>query len=440
MRIGPDQEALELYKEAAQLAEEVVSPPHLVRAALGVARAEFHAPVRQSKPLLEAALAALDEGDSAERCRLLSNLGQVLFQDGIVERARPLLREATEMARRLGDREALIWAFHLEDSTTAGYPWSAREFPRRRKTLDEGLAAAEELGDPFWIMLAELRRVGALLEMADLSGFEASLSRFRKLAKDVGSARALCPATSAEAMRAMLYGDFAEAERLAEAALELGRDSLGESATGVYGVQMFTIRREQGRLGEVAPLLRRFLDENPRDTGWRPGLALIASDLGFEQAARKAFEDLAAGGFSFPIDAKWTLTISYLAEVCTRLGDVDRAEQLYQLLLPYRDLTIIAPSGTVCCGSTARYLGMLAGVLGNPVTAEEHFEAALGMDEALQAWPWLAHTQHEFAATLQARGKPRDHLRAAGLLAAAAKTAHRLGMTALQQRIRSLGH
>ena len=168
---------------------------------------------------------------------------------------------------------------------------------------------------------------------------------------------------------------------------------------------------------------------------------MIASDLGFEPAARKAFESLAAGGFAFPIDAKRNLTLSYLAEVCTRLGDVDRAEQLYHLLLPYRDVAVVAPVATVCCGANARYLGMLAGVLGDWSAAEEHFEAALGLDEALRAWPWLAHTQHEFATALLARGGRRRPGRGAdGLLAAAAETAQRLGMVSLQQKIRSLTH
>jgi len=169
-------------------------------------------------------------------------------------------------------------------------------------------------------------------------------------------------------------------------------------------------------------------------------MALIASDLGLQDAARKAFEDLAAGGFAFPVDAKRTLTLSYLAEVCTRFGDVERAERLYELLLPYRDLAVIAPVATVCCGSAARYLGMLAGTLGDWTAAEKHFVAALAMDEQLQAWPWLAHTKHEFALMLRARGRRRDHNRAAELIAAAAASAERIGMPALHQRIQSLGH
>ena len=149
---------------------------------------------------------------------------------------------------------------------------------------------------------------------------------------------------------------------------------------------------------------------------------------------------MAASGFAFPIDAKWSLTISYLGEVCTRLGDTSRAERLYELLLPYRDITIIAPVSTVCCGSAARYLGMLAGTLGDWAAAEEHFAAALAMDEQLQAWPWLAHTKHEFAVKLRARGRRRDQNRASDLLAAAAASAERIGMPALQEKIRSLGH
>jgi len=62
------------------------------------------------------------------------------------------------------------------------------------------------------------------------------------------------------------------------------------------------------------------------------------------------------------------------------------------------------------------------------------------MDERLHAWPWLAHTKHEFALMLRARGRRRDQDRAADLLAAASASAERIGMPALQQRIRSLAH
>jgi hypothetical protein len=55
----------------------------------------------------------------------------------------------------------------------------------------------------------------------------------------------------------------------------------------------------------------------------------------------------------------------------------------------------------------------------------------------MRAWPWLAHTKHEFALMLRTRGRQRDQNRAADLLAAAAASAERIGMPALQQKIRS---
>jgi hypothetical protein len=83
---------------------------------------------------------------------------------------------------------------------------------------------------------------------------------------------------------------------------------------------------------------------------------------------------------------------------------------------------------------------MLAGTVGDWRAAEEHFAAALAMDERLKAWPWLAHTKHELALMLRARGRRRDHDRAAELVAAAAASAERIGMPALQQKILSLSH
>jgi len=65
---------------------------------------------------------------------------------------------------------------------------------------------------------------------------------------------------------------------------------------------------------------------------------------------------------------------------------------------------------------------------------------AIAMDEGLHAWPWLAHTKHEFALALTARGRAGDQGRAEGLFAAAAASAERIGMPALQQKIRSRRH
>ena len=97
---------------------------------------------------------------------------------------------------------------------------------------------------------------------------------------------------------------------------------------------MFTIRREPGRLGDVVPLLERFVDENPERSTWRPGLMLIASDLCFEKPARAVLDRMAATEFDLPRDGKYVITLSHLAETCARSRDLPRAELVYERLLP----------------------------------------------------------------------------------------------------------
>jgi hypothetical protein len=87
-------------------------------------------------------------------------------------------------------------------------------------------------------------------------------------------------------------------------------------------------------------------------------LALIASDLGFKDAAQRMLSQLAESGFAFPADAKRSTTLAYLAEVCASVRYQAHAERLYELLLPYRDLTITAGIATACYGSAGRHLGL----------------------------------------------------------------------------------
>ena len=60
--------------------------------------------------------------------------------------------------------------------------------------------------------------------------------------------------------------------------------------------------------------------------------------------------------------------------------------------------------------------------------AVRHFENALAMNERMGARPWLAHTQHDYARMLDARGDPGDRIRAQELLAEAIVTYRELGM------------
>ena len=137
----------------------------------------------------------------------------------------------------------------------------------------------------------------------------------------------------------------------------------------------------------------------------------------------------------FPVDALWIASITYLVDVCTFLGDRTRAAILYQLLLPYAGRNVVVGSAAACYGALSRYLGALATTLERWDEAAQHFEDALAMNARMDAWPWLAHTQYQYATMLLTRDQPSDSEKGWELLKAAWLTARDLGMRALEERI-----
>jgi tetratricopeptide (TPR) repeat protein len=247
-------------------------------------------------------------------------------------------------------------------------------------------------------------------------------------------------ARMARAMMAILDGKFTAAEALAEEALSLGRQTHGAEVEGVYGMQMFAIRREQSRLSEVAPVMKHFIEENPDETTWLPGFALIAADLGYRDAAQRRLSELARTGFAMPLDAKRSASLSFISEVAVSLGDREAAQTIYDLMLAYKNMTITAGVATVCFGAASRYLGMLSATLGNFEKAAEHFEHALEMNEASGSRPWLAHTQAEYANLLLKIGSQKALERASSLSEQAWEIAAELDMVRLKKRLQPTLH
>jgi hypothetical protein len=60
--------------------------------------------------------------------------------------------------------------------------------------------------------------------------------------------------------------------------------------------------------------------------------------------------------------------------------------------------------------------------------AATHFEHAVERNANMGAWPWVAHTQDDYARMLIRRGDPDDAKRASELLEAARGSYRELGM------------
>lgn len=442
-RVARYDDAVATYLKASEIARQLGDRGGLARAAMGIAETNYWRGVFDDKSLtlLKEALDELGNVESIDRCRLMSRLGSVLLMGGDLDQAAEINRQAVEAARRVGDKQALIDALGLEGGylalQIARDPAGAID---RDQVMDEMVSLAEEIGSPDYLMKALNWRIFGHVEVGAMDRFGHSLAKVQELAEKYQVPFYMWSVASFRALSAILHGEFDEGERFAEMALERSQGLQGIDVHGLYGIQMFTIRREQGRLAEVAPVIKRMVDENPDDSTWRPGFAIIASDLGFEEPARKVFDEIAEGGFALPRDAKRNVELSYLAELCARLGDARRAEQLYELLLPCRDIAVTLGLAAVCYGSAGRYLGLLAETMGARELAEEHFAAALKMNEEMRAWPWLAHTQYAYGQMLRRDGESGAAERADALLKEAWETADRLGMVALKQQMRSQYH
>lgn len=435
-KAGQFEESLAIFQQAAGVARAWRLPEALVRVALGYeeSRWRFNLPAAPSALLLEEALNALDQTETLLRVWVWVNLARARMAISPPEEFAAMAQQALEMARRINDPVALFEALYLIVRSDRRPEKSAE----RLAMLEEMLQLSQALDDKERIYDTYGFRLQEFMEMGDMASFEMDYNLVSPLARKLKQPfynyySALIPVT-----QAMFAGRFAEAEKAAQDALEIGQQMRVENVDGVYGMQMFSIRREQGRLPELAPLMRLLSRQNVA-AAWRPGLALLYSELDMQPEVQQEFEALAADDFAaLPRDAMWITIIAYLAEVCAYLEDEKRAAILYEYLLPYDGRTIAIGFLSFCYGAAARYLGILAATLKRWSEAEGHFESALEMNARIGARPWLAHTQYQYAVVLLACGHDEDRDKACSLLSEALSTAQEFGMKTLLKKIKAI--
>lgn len=237
----------------------------------------------------------------------------------------------------------------------------------------------------------------------------------------------------------MLEGRLPAAEELIERAHGLGERAQRHEMLSFFYLQQFGLRREQGRLAEIAEEFERAPAQFPGRPVFRCSLAALYAELGRLDEARRLLAGLAGQDFSFaavPVNNDLLLSASLLAEVAAACRDLRSAERLYRILLPYAALNIDTLELT--SGAVARYLGLIAAAMDRPDDAERHFDQAIAVNTHIGARPALAHTQCDLACLLLTRGQKRDRERAAALLDQAQAAASQLGLPALDQRLRAL--
>ena len=428
------------FWRAADVARRLGRPEPLARAALGVGMSygwsEMARPVDERLVgLLEEARSALGEHDGVLRARVQASLAIQLYFTGVPERTASLTEEGVEIARRAGDAATLAYALHARQYVL----WGSGTVEQRLAVATEMLQAARRAHDSRFIMWAHAWRIVVFLESGQRAAADREMQAQSQIAEELRQPFHRYHPVMHRGMQALLDGRFEDAERFGQQLLEIGERTRSQDPVLAFGAQRFVLLREQGRLDEIEAGVRAFVEEYPGLPAWRAALCVIHAELGREAEAREEFERLAADDFArFPRDTNWPAARSLLAEVCALLGDSSRARTLYDLMLPYASRCVVISHGTVCLGSVARCLGMLAAALCRWEDAEGHFDEALRMSLGMRARPVAARTQLDYASLLALRDGPGDGEKALALLAQSLDTAQALGMKRLLERALAL--
>jgi tetratricopeptide (TPR) repeat protein len=433
-RAGQTRAARASFQQAAEVARQLGDATRLARAALGIGQVcRDHGHVEEAvAALLEEALIAMGDGDSPLRARLLARLAVALAYSDTSDRSRTLWREATEVARRVRDPEALGYALF-----SARHPIAAPDDVRERlSTASELVAIATGVNNKAMALEGRFWRASALLELGEVSAADTEIHAIARGAAELQQCRWTWLAALLQTMQALLDGRYAQAEGLAHEAATVGQRWSPHMAAQIFTVQMFGLRREQGRLGELETPFAALVREYPAVSVYRCGLAFLYAEIARGDGARVEFERAAAQDFAdLPRDGDWLIALVLLSSVCVFLGDQRRAATLYQLLLPFAGRTVVGGAGALVVGSVNHYLGLLGTAMSAWEKAMVHFQDALVLHARLGSRPLVAHTQYAYACMLLARDDPEDSKHAGTLLARAASTAQALGMRALQDRV-----
>ena len=308
----------ETYLDAAQRAQELDATDRLVAAALGNSRGFFSSigVIDADKvAVLESALDALGDDDGRERALLLATLCSELALGTTLDRRQELADAARAMARRVGDPDTVIRTLNLV-SDPLQVPSTLNE---RMVDAKEALELSELLADPdllFWT--GSYSRLAAV-QAGDFEMARRCLATMRAVIKGLRQPTMVWITLFNDAADALLAGDPDRAEQLATAALEIGTESGQPDAFGFYGAEMIGVRRQQGRYGELVPLIEQMAAENPALPVFRATLAEAHMEAGNVDTARQMLEDAAADLTSLPYDVVWIFAVASYADVATEL-------------------------------------------------------------------------------------------------------------------------
>jgi len=422
---------------AAVLARTLGDATLLARAALEHGTALIYGHVdRELVALLEEALDALPAADGVLRARVMARLAAALQPAPEPEGPIQIARDAIAMARRLGDREAL-----LDTMRNGGSAMVDLGDLEERVVLDrEHAVLAEELGNPVEAFRGNLRSIMDYLQLGRLDDAFRAMHACERITEDLNHPAYRWRAIALRVLRATWQGDFKEAEQLAEEMRLLGERAADPNAGAVHAMQKTRLLRMRGDFDAQLPWIAEI------DRHWG------SSEIGRTNAnfiiggEHVAAGRLALGLSKYDPEAgrkllrhgDHTLQLSF-ARLCVAAEDRELAEQVYRHLLITRDHLVTGGMLYLTIeGPTTWGLASIARFLGRNREAREHYEQAMAMSRRTGGQPVHALIACEYAGLLSESDAPADRRHALSLAQEAGATAEELGMRALKADVEAL--
>ena len=379
--------------------------------------------------VFEAALGAIDPGDSATRARLLVGLAEEVDRREW-QRRHELAGEAVAIVRRLGDTHAFV-----EVLTRSLGMRSGPDDDELRNDVRLAADLARASGRNLLLVYSMPQLLVCAIEDSELDEATAIFAEMETLADQTGLTYHRWRVDMTRSFLQLLAGDTAAAEVSSNAAFELGAGMNYGPAFSTFGAQLMEIRRQQGRLDEVIALAERGVEEYETLPGWNAAVAVLYAELGRLDKVREIFNAAAATDFGgVPRDVTWLLAMASWADCACDLGASEYAQLLIDRLAPFSRRVIFTTAHTL--GAVGRSLGRLQTIIGEYGAAEASLREALEVHQRLRAPYWIARTKLDLADLLTVRREPGDSAQAAELIADARQVAETYSLGGLRNHAR----
>jgi predicted ATPase/class 3 adenylate cyclase/tetratricopeptide (TPR) repeat protein len=437
---GHVSEASATFQAATSLARQFQDPDRLTEAALRVGEVGYggaymeawsYDPVKVE--ILDEALAALGDQQTLLKVRVLARLATALYLSPFdsLPRRDSLSRASVQLARRLADGPTLAYALHARHLAV----WGPDNVEERVALSAEIIGLARQAGDVALEITGHVWRMSDLFEMGDVPGADREVEVHEELARRVGYPHFIAHSLMFRATQAMLRGEFADVETLAQRSLALGEQVGDVNVRISHHVQMALLRALQGRPQESAAYFEPAGREHPPELARlvNMGFACLAGD---RTGIKDAFPLAWRARDRIPPPFWLSMAGMCVTLLAAHAGAAPEGAAIYDLVRPYEGRWALAGRDAVGAGGPlAYYLGVLAAALSRFDAAAHHFEVALEASERIGARPYRALTQGAYGAMLARRGATLDRQRARQLLADALQTAQQLGMNQLYDEV-----